>query len=194
MCAGRFCPLFSLPSAALPPLYTAYLRSTTLRNEGGHGVHCARGSAWYPLPTLAQHLGGLTSCLSLCPRFHFAAPTALLPSTDSRVNRVTFHLRFHVSLQPLPPFPAVPILDPVITHASKSLSMATNVAHLSNRWKAHWKKEEENMEGSEKAKENKRMWTNALAWASLPSPSFFPFSFDPTMFLCACVSGQVCPF
>lgn len=50
--------------------------------------------------------------------------------------------------------------------------MATNVAHLSNRWKADWKKEEENTDGSVKAKENKRMRTNALAWSSL---AFFPF-------------------
>lgn len=71
--------------------------------RGGHGVHCARGSAWYPLPMLAQHLGGLTSSLSLCPCFHFAAPPALLPSTDLRVNGVTFHLFFHVSLQSFPP-------------------------------------------------------------------------------------------
>lgn len=64
----------------------------------GGGASCLL-CQWAGLVPPSQHWhstwGGLTSCLSLCPHFYFAA---LPPSTDPRVNKVTFHLFFHVSL------------------------------------------------------------------------------------------------
>lgn len=73
VCMCGFCPVFRLPSAALPPftIHTASLRSSTLRREGGHVVRCARGLAWYPLPTLAQHLGGINFLPLAVPTLSF---------------------------------------------------------------------------------------------------------------------------
>lgn len=136
--------------------------------RGGHGVHCARGSAWYPLPMLAQHLGGLSSCLSLCPRFHFAGPPALLPFTDPRVNRVTFHLFFHVSLQSPPcPLPAGCAHFGSCNHTHFQIPLDGYKCSLSiKQMKGTQKREEKNTEGSEKAKEKRRMRTNVLARSS----------------------------
>lgn len=138
---------------------------------------------------LAQHLGGLTFCLSLCPCFHFAAPPALLPSTDLRVNGVTFHLFFHVSLQS--PHPAGCAHSGSCNHTHFQIPLNGYKCNPSiKQMKGTLKKEEENKEGREKAKENKRTRTNVLAWSTLLPPLLL----DPTIFVCACVSGQVCPF
>lgn len=78
---------------------------------GGGGLMSAVPVGWPGTPCQHWHntWGGLTSCLTLCPHFYFAPPPAPPPSRDPRVNKVTFHLFFQVSLLSL----SLPLASPV---------------------------------------------------------------------------------
>lgn len=121
-CVCRFCPVFQLPPAALPPftIQTASLRSSALRHEGGYNVRCASGPAWQPPPTLAQHLGGINFLPLAAPTLLYCRPSR--PSSVHRSKGQQGHVSSFLScvLAVFLPPSGFPTLDPVIIHTSKS--------------------------------------------------------------------------
>lgn len=160
--------------------------------RGGHDVRCARGLAWHPLQTLAQHLGGINFLRLAVPTLSFHPLT--LPSTDPRVNKVTFHLFFHVPL-PSSSLPlAGPILDPVIIHTSKSSPFPHKCSTSIKGMKGAQRTEEVHRKGRSEKRKIKKRRRNGLAKSH---PSFFfkhlsPFSLPRDIFFCVHLSGQVC--
>lgn len=126
VCMCRFCAALRRPSAALPPstIHTASLRSSTLRHgwQGGvHVVRCARGLARYPLPMLAQHLGGINFLPLAVATLSFCRPSR--PPFRPQIPGSTRSLFIFSFMCPCCP-PSLPlaahILDPVIIRTSKS--------------------------------------------------------------------------
>lgn len=119
----RFCPkCFRLPPAALPPftIQTAYLRACTLRRD----VCCASALAWHPLPTLAQHLGGINFLpRSVLPLLFCCPARSLSLSTDPggwQGHVSSFLSCVHAVSISCSPSLRPPFLDPIIIHTSKS--------------------------------------------------------------------------
>lgn len=161
MCAGRFFPYFFchlLP----PPFSTAHLRSSILRNKRGTWCPLCQRVSLVPPANAGTTPGGINFLPLAVPMLSFCRPSR--PPSVHRSQGQRGHVSSFLSCvlagspPPLPPL-AVPILDPVITHThthtSRSLSMTTNVAHLSNRWKPHWKRRRRTWKEEKKQKKTK---------------------------------------
>lgn len=126
-CTWVLSQVFSAATCSPPTSYYSDSLFKGLRTEASEGAR-GMGGLMSAVPvgrpgTPCQHWhntwGGLTSCLTLCLHFYFVARLAPPPFMDPRVNKVTFHLFFQVSLLSLPLPLAFPILGLVIIHTSK---------------------------------------------------------------------------
>lgn len=201
--AHGFCPeCFRLPPAALPPLaiQTASLRGSTLRRlgrGGGLDVCCASGLAWHPLPTLAQHLGGINFLPHTVPALLFCRPSC--PSSVQRSKGQQGHFSSFLSsvLAVSRPPPGFPQSGSCNNTHFQIHSISTNVAHLSKGWKEQGERRwYSGKEGgiSEKRKMKKRTGRNGWLSLALPFPIKPPFPYSlpiDSVFVSVCVTGQV---
>lgn len=115
-----------------PPFSTAYLRSSILRNEGGTWCPLCQRVSLVPPANAGTTPGGINFQPLAVPMLSFCRPSR--PPSIHRSQGQRGHVSYFLSCV-LAVFPPSCWLCPFCnhTHTSKSLLMATNVAHLSNR-------------------------------------------------------------
>lgn len=128
---------FFLPSAAPPPP-PAYLRSSILRNGGGTWCPLCQRVRLVPPANAGTTPGGINFLPLAEPMLSFCHPSRP-PSIHRSQGQWGYVSSFLSCVLAVFPLPAGCAHSGSCnhTHTSKSLLMATNVAHLSNRLKAH---------------------------------------------------------
>lgn len=129
--------------------------------------------------------GGLTSCLSLCPHFHFAAPLTPLSIHRSRGQQGHFSSFLSCVLAVFLP-PSVCAHSGSCNHTHfQILSISTNVAHLSKGWKEHRERRrctgKEGMKRENKEQKEKKWLGRCFSSLFFKHPSFsffYPFPKD----------------
>lgn len=123
-----------------PPPAPAYLRSSILRNEGEGGTWCplCQGVRLVPPANAGTTPGGINFLPLAEPMLSFCHPSRP-PSIHRSQGQWGYVSSFLSCVLAVFPLRAGCAHSGSCnhTHTSKSLSMATNVAHLSNRLKAH---------------------------------------------------------